>query len=233
MNSIKLPLLLTLGMAGASIEAFAAENYNQVSFAVEVAKNVANDELTATLTKSADHANAKTLANTLNTTTNKALDIAQKYPNVKVTTGHHHTYPRYDNKGKINGFTGSSSVNVQSQNFEEASELIAELQQFMTLGNLNFSVSESTQKSVENELKTQTIQKFSTEAKEISHAFGASDYKLVRVDLNNTYGGIRVSPMMMKDYAVAEAASSAVAQTYEGGESRVTYSAQGVIELIR
>ncbi len=232
MNSIKLPLLLSLGMAGASMQVHAAENYNQVSFGVEVVKNVANDELTATLTKSTDHANAKTLANTLNTTTNKALSIAQKYPNVKVTTGRHHTYPRYDNKGKINGFTGSSSVNVQSQNFEEASELIAELQQFMTLENLNFSVSESTQKSVENELKTQTIQKFSTEAKEISHAFGVSDYKLVRVDLNNTYGGIQVRPMMMKDYAVAEAASSPIPQAYEGGESRLTYSAQGVIELI-
>ncbi len=229
MKSIKLPLLFTLAMTGAQAH---AESYNQVSFDVQVTKNVANDQLTAILTKSADNANAKTLANSLNTTTNRALSIAQKYPNVKVTTGRHHTYPRYDNKGKINGFTGSSSVNIESQNFEEASELIAELQQFMNLENLDFSVSESTRKATEKELKAQTIQKFSAEAKEISIAFGSSDYKIVRVDLNNSHGSIHVSPMM-KDYAVEAAASAVTPQNYESGESRLTYRAQGMIELIK
>lgn len=229
MRASTIPLLLSLALAGTHAH---AQSYNQISFNVETAKTIANDELTATLTKSADNANAKTLANTLNTTANKALAIAQKYPNVKVTTGRHHTYPRYDNKGKINGFTGSSSINIQSQNFEEASELIAELQGFMTLGSLDFGVSEATQKAVENELKAQTIQKFTDEAKTISTAFGASDYRVIKVDLNNAGGRFSVSPVM--GYAVAEAKdSSATIQSYEGGESRLNYEAQGVIELVK
>lgn len=231
MKKFALPLLLGLGITTLTTH---AQEYNQIGFEVEVAKTIANDELTATLTKSASNANAKALATTLNTTTNKALELAKKYPNVKITTGRHHTYPRYDNKGKMNGFTGSSSVNIKSQNFEEAGEFIAELQAFMTLENLDFGVSESTQRAVENELKTQTIDKFGEEARTISRAFGASNYKIVRVDLNNSSSHISVSPMMgFASYDAAAKAESATPQQYEGGESRLTYGARGVIELVK
>lgn len=102
----------------------------------------------------------------------------------------------------------------------------------MTLGSLDFGVSEATQKTVENELKAQTIQKFTDEAKTISTAFGASDYRIIKVDLNNAGGRFIVSPMM--GYAVAEAKdNSATIQSYEGGESRLNYEAQGVIELVK
>lgn len=229
MKKFALPLLFGLGLTTLTAH---AQEYNQIGFEVEVTKTIANDEMTATLTKSASHTNAKTLATTLNTSTNKALELAKKYPSVKITTGHHHSYPRYDNKGKMNGFTGSSSVNIKSQNFEEASELIAELQSFMTLENLDFGVSESTQRAVENELKTQTIDKFGEEARTISRAFGANNYKIVRVDLNNSNNQIYVSPMLVSYDAVAKA-ESATPQQYEGGESRLTYGARGVIELVK
>lgn len=229
LNIIALPLMASLGLVAPITH---AQNYNQVSFEVEVSQTVSNDELTATLTKSAEHADSKILANTLNTTTNKALALAQKYPNVKATTSRHHTYPRYDNKGKINGFTGSSSIKITSQNFGEASELIAKLQEFMQLENLNFGVSESTQKALENELKLQTISKFSNEAQTITRAFGASDYKIVTVDLSNHRGHITVSPMMGR--AMDSSAELKVApQHYESGESQITYGARGVIELLK
>lgn len=230
-SSALLLQLAVLGLGATALNAH-AQNYNQIGFEVEVVRNVANDELTATLTKSADHANAKTLANTLNSTANKALTLAQKYPNVQITTGRHHTYPRYDNKGKMNGFTGSASVNIKSQNFEEASELIAELQGFMSLENLDFGVSQSTQKAMEIELQKETIKKFSDEARTISHAFGANSYHIVKVDLSNHSGGVSISPMM--GYAMDAAAESKVAaQIYEGGESRISYGARGVIELVK
>lgn len=229
MKKFALPLLLGLGLTTLTTH---AQEYNQIGFEVEVAKTIANDELTATLTKSASNANAKALATTLNTTTNKALELAKKYPNVKITTGRNHTYPHYDNKGKINGFTGSSSVNIKSQNFEEASEFIAELQGFMTLENLDFGVSETAQRAVEHELKTQAISKFGEEARTISHAFGASNYKIVRVDLNNSNNYAYASPVLIS-YDAAAKVETATPQQYEGGESRLTYGARGVIELVK
>lgn len=204
--------------------------YNQVSFDVNVTAKVANDQLSATLTKSADHTNAKTLANTLNTTTNQALTIAKKYPDVKVTTGRHNTYPRYDNKGKMNGFTGSASINIESQNFEQASELIAELQSIMTLENLNFSVSDATKRAAENDLKTQVIKRFGEEADSISQAFGANGYKIVSVQLNNNSGSYSIVPMMA--YGMTKEAAADVAQPrFESGDSSLAYTANGTIEL--
>lgn len=228
MKKFLLPSLLAFGLAS---PVMAEQNYNQVSFEVSVEQMVANDELRATLTKSAESATAKGLANTLNTATNKALSLAKKYPNIKVGTGYGHTYPRYDNKGKIKGFAGSASINVESQDFEQASDFIAEVQTFMTLNNLDFGVSDETQKQVENTLKQELIKKFNDEAKLTSQAFGAKSYKLVQVDLNGG-GRYTVSPMMGMAVAEAAADAKAVAQEFQGGDSRISHHARGSIELV-
>lgn len=203
--------------------------YNEVSFDVSIQKTVANDELQATLTKSAEHSTAKALANSLNTASNKALELAKKYPNIKVSTGYHHSYPRYDNKGRIKGFTGSASVNVQSQDFEQASEFIAEAQSFMTLDGLNFGVSDKTKKAMEKDLKRELIQNFNNEAKSTAQAFGAKNYKLVKVNLSG--GGNYYIPPVARTMD-AQAKAVAAAPELSGGDSQITYSASGSIELV-
>lgn len=218
-------------MAGLVMPAQAERDYNQVSFEVSVEQMVANDELRASLTKTAESTTAKGLANSLNTATNKALNLAKKYPNIKVSTGHTHTYPRYDNKGKMNGFSGSASINVESKDFEQAGEFIAEVQTFMNLNGLDFVVSDEKQKQVEQALRRELIKKFNDEAKLTSQAFGATSHKLIQVELNGggRYG-ITVSPMM----AVTQSArkESAVAQDFQGGDSRISHTARGSIELV-
>lgn len=231
MKKFLLSALMGAVAIGVASPAMAEQRYNQVSFEVSVEQMVANDELRATLTKSAESATAKGLANTLNTATNKALSLAKKYPSIKVSTGYGHTYPRYDNKGKIKGFAGSASINVESQDFEQASDFIAEVQTFMTLNNLDFGVSAQTQKQVESTLKQELIKKFNDEAKLTSQAFGATSYKLVQVDLNGG-GRYTVSPMMGMAVAEATTDAKAVAQDFQGGDSRISHHARGSIELV-
>lgn len=224
-----LPLLLSTVLITPAFAQTLA--YNQVSFATETAKTINNDELVATLTKNAQAPTAKEIGNTLNKTINQAITLSKKYPNVQVSTGHQHTYPRYNNSGKIIGQTGSVSLNIKSQDFEQASDFIAELQAFMTVDNVSFQVSETTHNAHKKAMMSQAIQQFQDEARQISQTFGAKNYKIVKVELNHA----RIEPNRYEVEAMAVSANASAkvaSQNFEAGDSRISYHVAGVIELV-
>lgn len=222
---------LPLALALFATPALAEQHYNQISFSTQIEKTLPNDELRATLSKTAQANDVKTLANTLNTTINYATTLAKKYPHVKVATGRQHTYPRYNSTGKIIGHTGEVALNITSQNFDQASELIAELQESLTIDSLEFGVSDSTKQKHKQAIMSEAIADFKKEASFVSREFGASDYRLVKAELNHAN--------IISDYArpmamLASAESrKVVEQSFEAGDSRISYQISGVIELIK
>lgn len=208
-----------------------AKTYGEISLSTEVSKRVANDEMTAILSKNAQAPDAKTLSKNLNATLNKAQELAKKYPNVKLTTGNQTSYPRYNNAGKIIGLNGSVSVNLQSQNFEEAGELLGELQTIMTMDSLSFGVSDTSAKAHQKSLMTEAIAHFKDDAKSASLAFGAKDYKLISVRLDAQNHDISPAPIMYEAVAQAKA-SDASGVNLSGGEGMMRYRIDGTIELV-
>lgn len=212
--------------------ALAEQHYNQISFSTQIEKTLPNDELRATLSKTAQANDVKTLANNLNTAINYATTLAKKYPNVKVATGRQHTYPRYNSAGKIIGQTGEVSLNITSKDFSQASELIAELQENMTIDNLSFDVSDDTKQKHKKTIMSEAIADFKKEASFVSREFGATDYRLVKVELNHAdVMSSYARPMAMM--ASADSSRKVVEQNFEAGESRISYQIAGVIELVK
>lgn len=227
---LRTALLSTLGLSLMHMQAQAEQQYNKISFNTQVSQEVANDEIRVKLSKTTQAGDAKTLASTLNQTINQVLAISKKYPEVKVSTGHQSTYPRYNKNGSITGFTGSASLEIYSQNFTKASELIAELQSVMTIDNLNFGVSEQAKQTAEKNLRQQVIKRFQDEAQSISQAFGVKNYKIINVSLDSSsyqtqhFGGVNLRMASSKEV---------IPQEFEGGDSTLSYRATGTIELIR
>lgn len=209
-------------------------NYNLVNFSTQVSQQVENDEINATLSKILQNKSHTELAKRITETLNQANLIAKKYPTVKVATGNQATYPQYDKNSKINGWQGSANLNLQSNDTVAMSQLIAELQNFMQLEDLDFSVSDNKQKSVKQALMLEASKRFQQQANELLPAWNAKGYELVRLDFNGGDGfsayrkSIRVSPMM----AVAEA-SSIPSQDFQTGDSTITVTANGVIQLLK
>lgn len=234
MNFKKIALLTTTVSALATIAHANSDDhrYNQVRFTTEVSQEVANDELKVVLEKSTQSTDIQTIAKTLTTTLNQAQDIAKKYPDVKVKTNNQRTYPRYNNNGKIIGYTGSVSIELTSTNFTQASELIAKLQNIMAIERLSFNVSEKSEEVAKKALMERAIKTFQSDATNISNSFGARGYKIVSVQLDtpNIHGGYGVPVMMMAKDASAEMAAP---PSYEAGDSRISYTATGTIELIK
>lgn len=207
-------------------------DYNRISFSVNAKQEVANDEIQATLTKTTQAKTVAEIAKNLNKTTNDALIIAKKYPNVAVKTSYHDTYPRYGTNHLITGFTGLVSIEIKSQDLTEASQLIAELQSLMALENLSFHVSSNANDAIKKQLILDAVKHFQEEAAVISQAFGAKDYKIVSVKLgdDNNYHTRTLAPMM----AMAKDASIGIENPkFESGKTTIGYDVSGTIELIK
>ncbi|MBP2280870.1 putative secreted protein [Psychrobacter sp. PL15] len=205
--------------------------YDQLSFQTEVKEEVANDEVRASLYKKLQASNAKTLATNLNTSVNKALAIAKRYPSVTVSTGQQRTYPRYDKDDKIIGWTGQANIDIKSTDFAATSQLIADLQETLVMDNLNFGVSNAKKDALEQKLMTDASRAFQQQAKNLTRAWDARGYRLVTVNLNT--GSNYPRPMYSAMNMRADSAESVPTQNFESGNSTISVTANGTIELTK
>ncbi|MEN2751081.1 SIMPL domain-containing protein [Psychrobacter sp. FBL11] len=221
--------LLTAMMSGAHAE---PTGYDQLTFQTEVKEEIQNDEVRASMYKKAQATNAKALATTLNTTINNAMKIAKHYPSVTVSTGQQRTYPRYDKDNKITGWTGQATIDLKSTDFSATSQLIADLQETLVMENLNFGVSDDKKDALEQKLMTDASRAFQQQAKNLTRAWDASGYRVVNVNLNT--GSNYPRPMYSSMSMRAEAADASVPnQNFESGNSTISVTANGTIELIK
>lgn len=221
-----------LSVAAMSAQA-ATTGYDQISFQSEVKEEVANDEVRASLYKKAQATDAKTLAKQLNTAVNNAMAIAKRYPTVTVSTGQQSTYPRYDKNDKIIGWTGQANIDLKSTDFAATSQLIADLQSTMVMDNLNFGVSDSKKNTIEQRLMTEVSRAFQNQAKNLTRAWDARSYRVVNVNLN-TNNNNYPRPMYNMVAAKVEMADASVpSQSFESGNSTISVTANGTIELTK
>ena len=205
--------------------------YDQLSFQAEVKEEIANDEVRASLYKKAQATDAKTLATNLTTSINRALAIAKRYPTVTVSTGQQSTYPRYDKNDKIIGWTGQANIDLKSTDFVATSQLIADLQETLVMNNLNFGVSEIKKDALEQKLMTDASRAFQQQAKNLTRAWNANGYRVITVNLNS--GSNNYPRPMYSSMRAADAESSVPSQNFESGNSTLSVTANGTIELTK
>lgn len=207
-------------------------NYGLLNFAASASKKVSNDQINATLSKTVQNKSSSEVANQIATTLNQAVAIAKKYPQVQVSTGNQATYPQYDKNQKIIGWTGNASLNLKSTDTVAASKLIAELQSFMTVDGLDFSVSDAARKATEQELMMEASKNFQRQAQTLMPVWGAKGYQLVSLEFSQ--GGDYRAPRAYGSVMMLEAASAKVAdQNFQAGDSTITVTANGTVQLVK
>lgn len=206
-------------------------NYGILNFSASASRKVDNDQTNAMMTKVVQNRSSTEVANQITLTLNRAVEVAKKYPSVQVTTGNQSTYPQYDKNQKISGWTGNASLNLKGTDTVAMSKLIAELQAFMTLDGLSFSVSDATRRKVNQDLMIEASSAFQQQARALLPVWQARDYQLVNLDFSQggDYGRYPV-PMMM---AKAENASGLADQNFQAGESTITVTATGSVQLVK
>ncbi|MEC7118821.1 MAG: SIMPL domain-containing protein [Pseudomonadota bacterium] len=202
-----------------------------VHLQAEASRDVQNDEMRATFYTEQSHKVPTVLANQINQTINAAMTAAKKFPQVQVSTAGQNTYPIYDDKNRLTTWRTRANIELKSTDFRAMSELMAQLQEQLQLGNINFEVSAQQRKTVENELLTELTQSFRQRASILQNAWGSTGYELVNININTDSQPNRPYPVMMMRASGDMAEKAVTPQNMEAGNSKIQVSASGVVQL--
>lgn len=228
--SIRLaPLLLPVALLAGTAQAD-TQHYNQISLRAEVSQEVPHDLMQVTLYSEAQDSDPAKLAAGITESLNQAIARARQSKGVQVSLGSRHSYPVYsDNGQRISAWRERAELRLESAKFAELSELTAELLQQLKMGGMSFSIADNTRQSSEDALIKSAVEAFKARAQLTSEALGGSGYKLVSLNFSSGFQPpMPVRMAQMKTMAMSEAAP---APEIEAGSSKVTLSADGVIEV--
>jgi predicted secreted protein len=204
--------------------------FNQVDLQAEVAREVQNDLMNASLFVEANDPAAAKVAGELNRVSAEALRTAGEFKAVKTRSGYTQTYPVYDRANKLTGWRGRTEIRLESKDVQAMAALIGRLQSTMQLGGVSFIVSPELRRQTENELITEAVAAFRGRADIATKAIGGKSYKIRRIGLST--GGLPPGPRpMMTTRALAPQGAEAAPPTFEAGTSMVQVVANGTVEV--
>ena len=205
--------------------------YNQIALRAEVSQEVPHDLMHVTLYTEAQNSDPAALANSITQSLNQSLEKARKAKNVSVKLGSRQSYPVYADDGeRISAWRERAEIRLDSADFSTLSSLTGELLQNLKMAGMSFSIAAPTRRASEDALIKEAINAFRARAQLASEALGGQRYKIINLNLSSQ-GFHAPVPMMAyarKDMAMREAVNPQI----EAGESLVSVSADGLIEVL-
>ena len=231
----KLALLAILGLAAPAI---AEElHYNVVEFSESAGVRVPNDTMSVTLRVVESGASREAVSNKVTKRVNAVLARAKGNQAFEVESGSRSVYPEYDEKRVgIKGWTDSADILVKSTDFVALSKLVADSQQDAMLGNVSFSVSPKKYAAAVDEASEQALRSFRTRAQKVSRTLGFANYKIVRVELHQSFEngeeGVMAEAMpAMGMMRRAKAMDAAVPMDLNAGVRTVRQTIRGSVQM--
>ncbi|HEX7639191.1 MAG TPA: SIMPL domain-containing protein [Burkholderiaceae bacterium] len=236
----KLPsLLLAAALAGAAVPAGAAPPVvvaapgpdGVLNLAATATVEVPNDWMTVEFTVEKDGADAAAVQARLKEALAAALAQAQHVGRpggqVEVQGGGFSLQPRLDAKGRIAGWTGSTSMWVQGRDMAAIADLAGRVAT-MTVGRLDYGISREAREKVEGEVAAQAIARFRARAAEEARAFGYGGYVVREVNVQTESGAPPIPrPMVRMAAAMAPESPLPVA----AGRGSVTATVNGSVQM--
>lgn len=211
-------------------------NYNVVNLEASSSKDVSNDMASATLFVEINNNDPAQLADKVNQTLAAAIRVSKQYGTVQSAGTGYTTYPVYNNKtSKQDGWRGRGELRLTSRDFASLSKLLGQLQQPlsngvpMQLAGIRYGVSDESRKAAEDGLITESIKAFRQRAELIQRGMDGAGWRTVNMNVNTqSFEPPMPRPMMMK---AAMSADNAAPPPVEGGESKVSVTVSGSIQV--
>ncbi len=218
-----------LGLLAGLLVGAAAQAGTLVDLSAEASRPAANDMVRASVYSEASGKNPGELAQRVNADVVEALRVIRAKPGVSVKTGQQASYPVYGEERKLEGWRMRSELILESADQGGISELLGKLQQMrMAVGNVSLMPSPETRRRVEDEAMREAIRVFRQRAALISDELGRKPWKIKQLNVQQN-GAMPPRPMMMSSRAGV--AADAAPMPLEAGESLVTTSVSGQIEV--
>ena len=202
-----------------------------VELSARATGTAANDLASATAYAEHTAATPQAAAAEVNQRLAAAFEAAKKHPAIKAQNADVSTYPVYNSAGsKVTGWRMRAGIALESSDTTALATLLGELQQTLSVGNLTLRPAPHTYDVAADAIATQAIAAFQARAKNVAAAL-SSDYRIKTLSLD--YGsGPSIQPPFLRARAMS-AESSPVDMPVEAGESAITVTVSGSIELIK
>jgi predicted secreted protein len=202
---------------------------DQVSFQVEVERDVENDRALATLSVTAEDRDPARLAQQINEKMGWALDQLKGQAAIQSRSGSYQTYPVYDER-KIVRWRGTQELQLESGDIDRLARFIGTLQERLQVQSMQFLVSAAKRRDVESTLTEEALAAFQQRAEVIRKSLGASGYRLMDVSVHT--GGLR-PPVPLRAEAMSVSRAPVASPAVEQGTSSVSVQVSGRIQLVR
>lgn len=229
---------ILLAILGLAAPAMAEElHYNVAEFSESASVRVPNDTMSVTLRVVESGASREAVSNQVTKRVNAVLARAKGNRAFEVESGSRSVYPEYDEKRtRIKGWTDSADIYVKSTDFAALSKLVADSQQDAMLGGVSFSVSPKKHAAAVDVASEQALRSFRTRALNVSKTLGFSNYKIVRVELHQSFEngdeGMAAAPMMAASFArSAKAMDEAMPMDLDAGVRTVRQTVRGSVQM--
>ncbi|MFZ5756841.1 MAG: SIMPL domain-containing protein [Pseudomonadota bacterium] len=208
-------------------------DYDMISLQADARAEVPNDLLVATLFVEMTQSDATKLAADVTKALNNGIRLVHDFPGVKIESGQQSTWPVYDAKNKLTGWRTRAELRVESKDFDAAAKAIAKLQSGMQMGALTFVLSPDTADSTSNRLIDSALKAFRARADIVAKSMGAKGWRPVNLNIGTDGGYHPPMPMYRKGGMVAMAADAVPEQEMAGGNSNLTVTVSGTVQLLR
>ena len=194
----------------------------------EASRPAPNDEIHAMVYTEATGNNPAELAKRVNQALAEALKVARGQPGISAKTGSQSTYPLYGQNQRIENWRMRAELRLESRDSAALSEMLGRLQQLkLAVGHVSQQVSAESRRRAEDTATQEAIRAFEARAKVIAGVFGKS-YRIKQISVQQNGGP---PPMPMLRARGAAMMAEAVPVPIEAGESLITTSISGQIEL--
>lgn len=199
-----------------------------IDLAAEASRLASNDMVRASVFSEANGKSPGELAQRVNADISEALKLIRGKTGISVKSGHQSTYPIYGQAQKIEGWRMRSELVIESKDQGGVSELLGKLQQMrLAVGEVSLMPSPENRRQVEEETTRAAIRAFQDRAAVVASELGKT-WKIKQLNVQQG-GGV---PMPIMRTARAAMMAEAAPAPLEAGESMVTTTVSGQIELV-
>ena len=201
--------------------------YNQVRLQSQQTEAVSNDTMHVSMNTYAEMQDPAKLAAKINNDMEWALQQAKQVQGVKINTGSYQTWP-ITRKEVTTGWRGQQDLVLESADTETLSRLVGQLQDRLQIKSMNFTVSDEKRAGVETRLIDAALDAFKQRAGIIGDNLKASGFRIVEINVNTS---TQRPPMLRQARMASMSMEASDAVAVEGGESDVSVTVNGTIEL--
>ncbi len=230
----RLSLAMALGWAALAAPALGQTlppPQNVVSLQASATVEVVKDWLTVVFSTTREGTDAALVQSQLKTALDAALTEARKAARpgqVEVQTGGFSLNPRYNPKGGLSGWQGSTELVVEGRDAPTIAALTAKVQT-LTIARVGWSLSREARQKVEGDVAAQAIDRFRARADAVSKQFGFAGYTVREVSVSADASMPQPQLMLRARASAAMAEDSAL--PVEAGKATVTASVSGSVQM--